>query len=198
MIKVIIVDDQGLVREGIATLLTMSGEFDIIATAENGHQALTSISENPDVDIVLMDIRMPEMSGLEAVRKLRAQGNNTPVLLLTTFDEPNTLGIGKSVGANGYLLKDAKVDDLIETIHQVLSGLPAFPNPDSYTEHQSLTQKEHEVLKSMVAGKSNREIAEDLHLSLGTIKNYNSNIFAKLGVKSRTQAVVIAKQLGLA
>ena len=198
MIKTILVEDQAMVREGIATLLRMSGEFEILASASNGKELLEQLQQVHNADIVLMDVRLPDTNGLQLTRELQARSVTTPVLLLTTFDDPQIASMGRQQGAKGYLLKDAKIDQLIAAIHRILNGELVFPAAPQDLRLDNLSGKEMEILKLMVGGANNQQIADFLCLSLGTVKNYNSSIFQKLSVRNRTQAVILARDLGLA
>lgn len=211
MISVLLVDDQHLVREGIATLLGLSPLIHICGEAANGVQALTLIPAlQPDV--VLMDIRMPGMSGIEVMRQLAGQGQLPPTIILTTFDDHDCVLDGLRAGAKGYLLKDVKLDVLVQAIVAVQQGRsvvqPAYtervansltaaaPSFPASAAPETLSERETEVLRLLAAGLSNKEIAQALHLSEGTIKNHVSNILAKLGVRDRTRAVLKAIDSG--
>lgn len=214
MINVMLVDDQTLVREGIKSLLNLSPEINIVAEASDGKAALKCIDEhNPDV--VLMDIRMPVMTGIEAVRQLNAESSNVapPVIMLTTFDDHQLILDALQAGAKGYLLKDVSLETLvsgIQTVHRgetliqpviterVLSGIKSHPSAfESVEKPEELSKKEVEILRLMAAGCSNKEIADAMFKSSGTVKNQVSNILAKLGVRDRTRAVLKAIELGV-
>lgn len=211
-IKVVLVDDQTLVREGIRSLLKLSSAVQVIGEAVDGSDALQLIeSKNPDV--VLMDLRMPKMNGIEAIKQLRANQINTPVIILTTFDDHQLVLQGLQAGAMGYLLKDVSLDNLvaaIKTVHNgetivqpaitetLLRGLSQQDNEfDALPNPEALTPKETEVLRLVAAGYSNKEISSALNKSEGTIKNHVSNILSKLGVRDRTRAVLRAIEGGL-
>lgn len=216
MIRVLLVDDQMLVREGIKSLLSLSDAVAVVAEACNGEEALTTLTST-DVDVVLMDIRMPVMDGIAAVAALQAQGNDTPVLMLTTFDEHQLVMQAVEAGAKGYLLKDLSLERLleaIEAVHQgktmvqpsitesMLKGLQQHQTQHNgdfqgYEQPETLSSKEIQVLRLMAAGCSNKEIAQLVHRSEGTVKNQVSSILAKLGVRDRTRAVLKALELGL-
>lgn len=215
-IKVMLVDDQTLVREGIKSLLTLAGHIQIVGEAGDGVEALEILPEaNPDV--VLMDIRMPRMDGIEALKQLKESGNDTPVIILTTFDDHELVLNGIRAGAKGFLLKDVALESLVEAIDTVHSGKtliqPAVTEKviKGFTELQKhgdskvekdpvqdeLTQREIEILRLMAGGYSNKEISRAIFKSEGTIKNHVSNILAKLGVRDRTRAVLKALELGI-
>ena len=202
MIRVGLVDDQALVREGIARLLELSGVATTTWQCEDGEAALHKLGQDP-VDVLVCDIRMPRLDGISLVRKLRADGNAQPVLVLTTFDDHQLFLDALSAGANGFLLKDVSLDKLIEAVEtiaaggfiaeprlvsQVSTGIDDAPPSDP----ELLSSKEREVLKLVAGGLSNREIADVIHLAEGTVKNHVSNILTKLNCRDRTQAVLYA------
>ncbi|WNG16335.1 response regulator [Cystobacter fuscus] len=211
MIRIVLADDHALVREGIRSLLDLTPDLRIVGEAADGNEALRLVAElNPD--IVLMDVRMPRMSGLEALRALRRTEPHRRVVLLTTFDEDAVLREALRVGVQGFLLKDVTRDQLAEALHRVANGetlpppgLPGqvsrgvaeLPRDFPSAEHpEALTRRELEVLRLIARGLSNREIAEALGTAEGTVKNQTSNILAKLGVRDRTQAVLRGMELG--
>ena len=203
MINVAIADDQILVRQGIASLLSLRDDITITWQADNGEEALTKLDERP-VDILLIDIRMPVKNGIETVKALRQAQNNTPVIVLTTFDDPALFTQAMHAGANGFLLKDvdtAKLHDAIDIVHQggmlaepVLLNqlsdeqLSTFADPDI----EPLSERELDILKLIAGGYSNKEIADTVFLAEGTVKNHVSNILAKLHTRDRTRAVLKA------
>lgn len=213
-IKLLIVDDQRLMREGLRTLLELEPDMDIAGEAEDGQVALDLY---PDVqpDVVLMDIRMPNLDGVEATRRLRQRWPNARVIILTTFDDDAFVFEGLRAGALGYLLKDVSGAELADAIRKVAAGgaliepsvarkvlaeftrlaEPASP-PDEHLP-EPLSEREFEVLRLLAKGASNRQIASQLYLAEGTVKNYISSIFDKLGVEDRTQAALRARELGL-
>jgi len=212
MIQVCLVDDQTLVRQGIRSLLELSDNIRIVAEASDGRQAVELIPEiRPDV--VLMDMRMPVMSGLEALQSLSAQGALPPTIILTTFDDDQLVLAGLKAGARGYLLKDVSLDQLVGAIETVakggslvqpavtqrlLSGLERMQNDfTSLDRPDPLTERETEILRLMAGGYSNKEIANSLGVAEGTVKNHVSNILSKLGVRDRTRAVLKAFELKL-
>lgn len=212
MIRVCLVDDQTLVRQGVRSLLELSDDIRVVAEASDGRQALETIPQvNPDV--VLMDLRMPVMSGLEALQTLSAQGQLPPTIILTTFDDDELVLAGLKAGARGFLLKDVSLEQLVNAIHTVaaggslvkpaitqrlLSGMEQLRNEFmSLDQPDPLTERETEILRLMAGGYSNREIAESLGVTEGTIKNHVSNILSKLGVRDRTRAVLKAFELKL-
>ena len=210
-IRVVLIDDQTLVREGIKGLLSLSDTVEVVAEGADGAEAVELVRSH-DPDVVLMDMRMPRVSGADATRSLKAEGLDVPVVILTTFDDHEQVLDGIRAGAKGYLLKDVSLESLIDAISSVASGetmiqpaitetlLRGLSDTASAPEDESiepLTPRETEVIRLMAGGYSNREIANALHKSEGTIKNHVSNILAKLGVRDRTRAVLKAIEHGL-
>ncbi|MBC8165855.1 MAG: response regulator transcription factor [Bryobacteraceae bacterium] len=206
MIRVVLAEDEALVREGIASLLKLIDDIDVVAQAVDGAEALHKIDEfKPDV--VLLDIRMPGLSGLDVLTQLGARPSPPATILLTTFDDDELFLRGIRAGARGFLLKDISVDRLAEAIRVVAAGgtmirpavnehvLRAFtqagaPSVEAAYPAEALSKREVEVLRMMTGGFSNREIAEAFHTSEGTVKNQVSSILSKLGVRDRTRAVL--------
>jgi DNA-binding NarL/FixJ family response regulator len=211
MIRIVLADDHALVREGIRGLLELTPDLRIVGEAADGHEALRLVAEL-DPDLVLLDVRMPRMSGLEALSALRRTDPDRRVVLLTTFDEESVIREALRVGVQGFLLKDVTRDQLAEALHRVAGGetllLPGLPEQVSrgFAElprdfphaelPECLTRRELEVLRLIARGLSNREIAEALGTAEGTVKNQTSNILAKLGVRDRTRAVLRGMELG--
>ena len=211
MIRVVLVDDQTLVRRGIRALLELAGDITIVGEAEDGVAGATIIRrERPDV--VLLDVRMPKAGGLDLLRELRQSGELPPTILLTTFDDDDALLEGVKAGARGYLLKDVSLEQLTGAIRAVAAGetliRPAVTERvlrglehvrrdfDALDPPDPLTRRETEILRLMAGGYSNREIAEALGTAEGTIKNHASSILSKLGVRDRTRAVLKALERG--
>ena len=212
MIRIVLVDDQTLVRQGIRSLLELSGDIETVAEASDGEEGLVVIRrERPDV--VLLDVRMPKRTGIEVLRELQASGELPPTILLTTFDDDESLLEGVKAGARGYLLKDVSLEHLADAIRtvaaggtmirpavteRVLRGLEHVPRDfDALDPPDPLTKREIEVLRLMAGGYSNREIADALGAAEGTVKNHASSILSKLGVRDRTRAVLKALERGL-
>ncbi len=211
-ISIVLVDDQKLVRDGIHSLLELSPEVEVVAEASTGKEAVDVVREHKP-DVVLMDIQMPQMNGIEAIEKMVEEKLSSPVIILTTFDDHELVLQGIRAGARGYLLKDVSLEDLIDAIKHVHDGgtmvRPAITDTllravdssaqsfDTLPDPQDLTTKELEVLRLVAGGYSNREISEGLKRSEGTIKNHVSNILSKLGVRDRTRAVLRAIELGM-
>lgn len=211
MIRVVLVDDQTLVRRGIRSLLELAGDIDIVAEAGDGDEALAVIRrEKPDV--VLLDVRMPKKDGLGVLRALQGTGELPPSILLTTFDDDEALLEGVKTGARGYLLKDVSLEQLTDAIRAVAKGgtiiRPALTERvmrglehvhrdfEALSPPDPLTKREIEILRLMAGGYSNREIADALGTAEGTVKNHASSILSKLGVRDRTRAVLKALELG--
>ena len=211
MIRVVLIDDQTLVRRGVRALLELAGDIAVVAEAEDGIEGAAVIRrERPDV--VLLDIRMPKASGLDLLRDLRDAGELPPTILLTTFDDDEALLKGVKAGARGYLLKDVSLEQLTGAIRavaagetlirpvvteRVLRGLEHVRRDfDALDPPDPLTKRETEILRLMAGGYSNREIADALGTAEGTIKNHASSILSKLGVRDRTRAVLKALERG--
>jgi DNA-binding NarL/FixJ family response regulator len=213
-IRILLVDDQTMFREGLRTLLSVQADFEVVGEANDGEQALQrAASLHPDV--VLMDLRMPVLDGVAATRMLHRDRPDCKVIILTTFDEDEYIFEGIRAGAMGYLLKDAASDKLFEAIRLAARG-ESFLQPsvaaklltqfarlaDQLPRHttslaEPLSDRELEVLRLAANGDSNREIAAKLFIAEGTVKNHITNILNKLEVSDRTQAAVRAKELGL-
>lgn len=241
-IRVLIVDDQTLVREGFRKLLELEPDFEIVGTASDGEVALTTVQRLAETemlpDVILMDIRMPHMDGIATTKALKVRWPHIHIVILTTFDDIELIQTGMQAGAVGYLLKDVTAEQLASTIRAAANGqvllqqdiackvFAAFTTVDPTTRENSiaiksveksgasqsdlyittlvtssietLTEREREILAQVAKGIPNRQIAENLFLAEGTVKNHMSNILSKLGVRDRTQAALKAKELGLA
>jgi DNA-binding NarL/FixJ family response regulator len=198
-IKVLLVDDQQLVREGLRRMLEFDDEIKVVGEASSGEEALVKAKDlNPD--IILMDIRMPGMSGIEATRQLKAQGCTANIIMLTIYED-KFLAQSAEAGASGYLLKDINHEDLIKAIWLAYNGqspfspsvtrtlFKQFANMVEVNRKAILTQRQLEILRLIASGVTNRSIAEKLYLSEATIKRETSTIFSRLGAVDRTQAV---------
>jgi DNA-binding NarL/FixJ family response regulator len=213
-IRILLVDDQRLMREGLRILLELETDLEIVGEAENGEAALAAY-ETLQPDVVLMDVRMPGMDGVEATWRLRERWPEARVIILTTFDDDEYVFEGLRAGALGYLLKDVSGHDLAEAVRTVAGGgaliqpsvarkvvaefarvaSPSRPAEDGLPE--PLSDREREILALVAHGLSNPEIAERLSLAHGTVKNYVTAILQKLGARDRTQAAIRARELGL-
>jgi DNA-binding NarL/FixJ family response regulator len=211
MTRIVLADDHALVRQGIRSLLELTPDLRVVGEAADGEEALKRVAEL-DPDVVLMDVRMPRMSGLEALRALRRTDPKRRVVLLTTFDEDSVVLEALRAGVQGFLLKDVTRDQLAEAIRRVAAGETLLPPavtervlrgfsevPQDFPHSQlpeGLTRRELEVLRLIARGLSNREIADTLGTAEGTVKNQTSSILSKLGVRDRTRAVLRALELG--
>lgn len=207
MIRVLLADDQPLFRQGLASLLSLEDDLEIVGQANNGQEAIT-ITEQLQPDVILMDVRMPVCDGVKATREIHQRFPWIRVLVLTTFDEDEYIWESLQAGALGYLLKSTPSSQLataIRTVYQghsqlgptiaqkVFSQLHPPVSPKQNTHH-ALSERELEVLSLIGQGKNNREIAQTLYLTEGTVKNYVSQILSRLGLRDRTQAALWAKQ----
>ena len=219
MIRVALVDDQTLVRQGIRSLLELADDIEIAGDASDGDAGLELIArQRPDV--VLLDLRMPKRDGLAVLAELQSRGDPVPVLVLTTFDDDELVLQALRSGARGFLLKDVTLDQLVGAVRTLAAGgslvQPALTDrllravttpaaqpagdPDGFADlpaPQPLTDRELEILRLLAGGYANREIADALHLAPGTVKNHVSNVLLKLGVRDRTRAVLRALHLGI-
>lgn len=212
MIRVAVVDDQAIVRQGIESLLTLSDEVEVVGQADDGNTALDLIS-SVDVDVLLLDLQMPGRDGISTLEAMNARGDLPPTLVLTTFDDPDLVLGALRAGARGYLLKDVTLDQLLKAIRALAEGAALYvpsvterlltavtqrgPETEEMHPGEPLTSRESDVLHLMSSGLSNPEIAEALGLAVGTVKNHVSNVLLKLAVRDRTQAVLKALELGL-
>lgn len=216
MIRIALVDDQQLIRQGIQILLELEPDMKVVGQASNGREAVALV-EQLRPDVVLMDIRMPELDGVAATRILHERFPTVGVIILTTFDDDEYVFEGLKAGARGYLLKDVSSEELAAAIRSVARGealiQPSIARkvvaefsrlasrPSAATPLiplvEALTERELEVLRELAQGHSNREIAERLVITEGTVKNHISNLLGKLEVRDRTQAVLKGQQLGL-
>ena len=210
MIRVVIADDQALVRSGFAYIIGAQADMEVVAEAEDGLAAIEH-TRHRGPDVVVMDIRMPRVDGIEATRRIVRTNPDTRVLILTTFDLDENLYAAMTAGASGFLLKDAPPAQLIGGIRMVADGealvAPAITKRliERFVERARpgspllarLTEREREILRGLARGLSNREIAEQLHLADATVKTHVSRIYPKLGVRDRAQAVVVAYEEGL-
>ncbi|MEU5111212.1 response regulator transcription factor [Streptomyces longwoodensis] len=212
--RVVVADDQTVVREGIVMLLGLLPGIEVVGAAGDGEEAVRLVAEVAP-DVVLMDLRMPRCDGVEATRRIRAEHPETQVVVLTTFADDDSLFPALRAGARGYLTKDAGGDEILRAVESVLSGdaglspsiqrrllerlsepAPA-PAPPASEPPDGLTAREAEVLLLIAEGLSNHEIAQKLHVSTATVKTHINNLFAKIGIKDRAQAVRYAYGKGL-
>lgn len=204
MIRLVIVDDDVLIRESLKIIIGIDEEIEVVATLENGKECIDFLSENK-IDIILLDMRMPIMSGDEVLAEIRRRKIDVKVLILTTFDEENLISSAIKHNSNGYLLKNSKPDKIISGIKSVNMGNGVFEadivskllinnndenNKDSILEEYDLTEREKEIVKLIAKGLSNKEIAGEIFLSEGTVKNHITSILSKMDLKHRTQIAI--------
>lgn len=212
MINIVVCDDQEVVREGLRTILDLVPDFEVVSVARDGAEAIEAVARG-GVDLVLMDLHMPGTNGVQATRKILAKHPGVRILVLTTYSDESWVVDAIRAGAAGYLLKDAPRDRLIAAVRGTVDGethldpsvaggllvkianQPADVLPDLDAD---LTDRERDVLSLLGKGLSNKEIADQLYLSEGTVRNYVSAILSKLGVHDRTQAAVVAVRHGIA
>ena len=214
-IRVLLVDDQALVRSGFRMLIESSDGIEIVGEADNGAHALELMATTP-VDVVLMDIRMPVMDGVEATKRIVASGSLAHVLVLTTFDADEYVYAALRAGASGFLLKDSRPEELLQAIHSVANGdavmapsatrrlldhvvplLPASHGDRADTRLDILTDRERAVLIEIAKGATNAEISSTLYMAEGTVKTHIGRLFAKLHARDRVQLVLIAYETEL-
>jgi DNA-binding NarL/FixJ family response regulator len=214
LIRLLLVDDQRLMRDGLRTLLELESDFEVVGEAKNGAEALEAYRQHSP-DVILMDIRMPVMDGVEATRRLREADPASKVIILTTFDDNEYVFEGLRAGALGYLLKDVSGDELADAIRKVAAGgsmiepsvarkvvaefarlAPVTPEAKADLI-EPLSEREIEILKLVSQGLTNKEIAARLYLAEGTVKNYVTSILQKIAARDRTQAAIRARELGL-
>ena len=213
-LTVFLADDQSLVRSGFRMLIDAEDDMTVVGEATNGLGALTALTANP-ADVVLMDIRMPEMDGVEATRRIVAAGLRTKVLVLTTFDLDEYVFAALKAGASGFMLKDSRPDDLLNAIRSVAAGeavvapsatrrllehvVPRLPDTPGREDPRLdvLTDREREVLVEIAKGATNAEIASNLFMAEGTVKTHVGRLLSKLGARDRVNLVLIAFETGL-
>ena len=213
MIRVLLADDHRLVRTGFRVILDLEDDIEIVGEAADGAEAV-ELTARHSPDVVLMDVEMPLMDGLEATRRIVAAGDRPSVLILTTFDRDDYLFAALEAGASGFLLKNSSPESLVEAVRVIARGdallapemtrrvISAFARPDGRRAEparriEELTPREHEVLVELAGGATNAEIAAALHLGETTVKTHVSRVLTKLGARDRTQAVVLAYELGV-
>jgi DNA-binding NarL/FixJ family response regulator len=214
-IRILLVDDQALFREGLRTLLSVHDDLQVVGEAGNGKEAITAVA-NLSPDVILMDLRMPVLNGVAATQQISKSHPNSRIIVLTTFDDDEYVFDGLRAGALGYLLKDVPSARLVEAIRAAAQG-ESFLHPSvaakviaefsrmggvktavsQKTLVEPLSTRELEILGVLASGASNREIANQLFITEGTVKNHVSNILGKLGVRDRTQAALKAKEMRL-
>jgi DNA-binding NarL/FixJ family response regulator len=212
VIRVFIADDQLLIRQGLRALLVLEPQIEIAGEAGDGDEVIERVP-GANIDVLLLDIRMPKKNGIDVLRELTSRKSLPPTLILTTFDDADVVLDGVRAGASGFLLKDVSYEQLVSAIRAVAAGETVFQPAvterllragerlrtsfDSLAAPDRLTEREIEVVRLMAGGYSNREIAHALSTAEGTIKNHVSNILSKFGVRDRTRAVLKALESGL-
>ncbi|HVH94190.1 MAG: response regulator [Nocardioidaceae bacterium] len=210
-VRVLVADDQELVRTAFTIMLGSQPDIEVVAEAGDGADAV-DLCRKVRPDVAVMDIRMPSVDGVEATRRITAAGLETRVLVLTTFDLDEYVVAALRAGASGFLLKDASAERLLRAVRQVAAGETSWaptvmdrllttylrgPDPRAAADVRTLTDREREVLRNVAQGLSNDEVAHRLYLSVTTVKTHLARVFAKLGVRDRAQAVVVAYESGL-
>jgi DNA-binding NarL/FixJ family response regulator len=211
MIRVIITDDQALIRDGLELLMKLEKDIEVIGLAQDGAEAVELVTANPP-DLVLMDLKMPGVNGVEATRRIKTEFPQVKVLVLTTYNDDEWVFDAIRAGASGYLLKDTPREKVLEAIRGTVSG-QSYLDPEiagklinqaasrqtepATTITDKLTDRETDVLRLIARGMNNTAIAGKLHLSEGTVRNHVSAIFSKLNVSDRTQAAIVAIRHGL-
>ena len=208
--RILIVDDHLIVREGLKLIFETEENYDVVGEAENGDRALVLI-EQLKPDIVLMDLNMPKRSGLEAIKALKEKNNSVPVIILTTFNDDYLIREGLSLGAKGYLLKDSTREELIRTVESAIRGeillqpeisksifgLNKIDNKSNNLFNAGISERELFVLQAIARGCTSKEIAMDMGISERTVKAHLTNIYSKLEVDSRSEAVAVAIERGI-
>ncbi|HXR12269.1 MAG TPA: response regulator transcription factor [Gaiellaceae bacterium] len=211
MIRVLVVDDQPLVRSGFRMVLEERADLELVGEAADGLEAL-GLARELDPDVILMDVRMPNLDGVEATRRLVDSGTRARILVLTTFDLDEYVYAAIKAGASGFLLKDVEPAELVDAVRVVAAGNSLFgpeaterlvarfaqqPTADAARSLDALTDREREILRLLATGLSNAELAEQLFVSEATVKTHVSSVLRKLGVRDRVQAVIAAYDAGL-
>ncbi|MCT4663258.1 MAG: response regulator transcription factor [Tissierellales bacterium] len=215
MIKLMIVDDQTLMRDGLKTIIELEEDIDVVALAEDGEEAV-KLNDKINPDVILMDIRMPIMNGVESVKAIKKVDEDVSILMLTTFDDEEYIIEALAHGADGYLLKDIAADQLIDYIRAGYKGEIMLPakiarklavklreqedvnnNIENINDIalENFSQRELEIAKKLSKGLTNKQIAKELFISEGTVKNYISTIYSKLGTNDRTKVVLLIQSL---
>jgi two-component system NarL family response regulator len=201
LIEIMVVDDHHVVRQGLVALLSTVPGFKVVAEASDGKQAI-ELHRKHKPDVTLMDLRLPGLNGADAIAQIRQQNPMARIIVLTTFDGDEDIYRALQAGAKGYLLKGMNADELTQAIRAVYAGKSRIPSvvAERLAERMggpSLTARELDVLKLIVGGRSNKEIASDLHISEATVKTHINSLLSKLGVSDRTQAATTALQRGI-
>ena len=208
-IKILIVDDQQIIRDGLTSLLSFESQFEVVGQASNGEEAI-KLAQELSIDVILMDIRMPKLNGVEATKVILTEHKNIKIIILTTFDDDEFILEAMRYGASGYLLKDTSSDKLIEAIKDSIKGNIILPGEIALKIVSHISKKEIkkvslddfsnrevDIIQLLVQGKTNQEISSILFLSVGTVKNYLSQIYSKIDCVDRANAILFFKDLGL-
>jgi two-component system, NarL family, response regulator len=201
-IRILVVEDHAVVRDGLVAILNREADISVVAEAEDGQQAV-ELYKLHQPDLTLMDLRMPNLDGVEAIAQIRADYPQAKIIVLTTYDTDEDIYRGLQAGARGYLLKDTTSEELLQSIHTVHRGQRYVPSNIALKLSDrlgatALTQREQQVIQLLVNGKGNADIMSALNISEGTVKFHINNILNKLNVGDRTQAVIVALKRGLA
>ncbi|WP_350344804.1 response regulator transcription factor [Proteinivorax tanatarense] len=202
-LKVLIVDDDGLIRDSLKMILDLEEDIEVIATAKNGKESI-DLALKLCPDVILMDIRMPEMDGVEATKVIKDKYQHAKILILTTFKEQSYIAKAIKSGANGYILKSQRSEDIVDAVRSIYKGGNSILDSDvidnlkgmlkeeksDFTLDQNLSHREIEILELVAEGLSNKEIADILHLSPGTVRNYITSLLDKLSLRDRTQLAI--------
>ncbi|HKB83691.1 MAG TPA: response regulator transcription factor [Burkholderiales bacterium] len=200
-IRVLIAEDQSLVRRGLAAIINMEEGVTVVGEAGDGEEAIV-LWRRLRPDVVLMDLRMPRLEGVEAIKRIRAEDPKAGIIVLTTFDHDEDIYAGLRAGAQAYLLKDVQPEELFGCIRAVHAG-EAYLQPKlaaklvQRVQEQQLTEREEQILKLLAEGKSNRAIGQSLHISESTVKSHLKSLFVKLDATSRAEAIALAARRGL-
>ena len=200
-IRILIADDHGVVREGLASVIARNADMTVVAEASNGREAV-DLWKKHRPDVTLLDLRMPQLDGVDAIEAIRADDENARIIVLTTFDGDEYIYRAIRAGAKGYLLKDVPREALMDCVRRVHAGQTCVPvhlaaKLAERVSGEALSTREIEVLQRIAAGKSNKEIGAELFISEGTVKAHVKGIFTKLGVVSRTAAIATAQRRGI-
>ncbi len=207
-IKLLLVDDQSIIRQGLTALLQLESDLEVIGDAENGQKALEQL-QHLRPDVIIMDVRMPVMDGVAATEAILKQEPTARILMLTTFDDQDYVAEALRIGAMGYLLKDTPSEELAQAIRAIHKGYTQFgpgifqkvrqvfknSDPELPPGFLELTHREKEVLSLIATGATNREISQQLYISEGTVKNHVTNILSRLNLRDRTQAAIVANSV---